>query len=95
MIDEATAAGLAQAFLKKHAGKPDLDLVVTGPPFEMSDGYIVGYQTRRFVETGDMNNMMVGSMPIFVDRLTGEASYCTPKRYDELVRTQAEARRRG
>lgn len=86
MIDEATAAGLAQAFLKGHAEETDLDRVVMGQPFELSDSYLVSYQTRRFVETGDINHALAGNLPVLVDKLTGETSYCSVEQYHEMVR---------
>ena len=92
MVDEAAATSLAQDLLKVPEAEVGLDLVLTGEPVEVPDGYLFGYQSRRFVEEGDLDHALAGNLPVFVDGLTGEASHCSAERYDELRRAEAEVR---
>lgn len=51
----------------------DLDLVIQDDEtIEQDFGWVFFYTTKKYLETGDFRDMVVGNAPVIVDKDTGE-----------------------
>ena len=84
MIGVEEAGKIARGYLDQTY--PLLDLVIV-ETIEFPIGWVVVYQSRRFVETGDLDDMMVGPGPILIlkadARIVALGSWGSPR---EMVR---------
>jgi immunity protein 35 of polymorphic toxin system len=71
MIDtEERAREIAEGFLDEMARPSIHEEVITTDVSEFPTCWIVGYQTRAFVETGSVSHALAGG-PIIINRATG------------------------
>ncbi len=67
MITKNEVARLVQKELK------DSDTVLFDEPIaEGSYGWVFGYQSAKYLETGNFSDMLAGNAPILVERETGK-----------------------
>jgi hypothetical protein len=95
MIDLVTARKRVENFLgigdsecEKHRKH---ELVITREQ-EYEFGWVFIYATRKFVETGDVKDALVGGAPLIVDRHDGQI-YCTGTA--RILEHYVDAYRRG
>lgn len=64
----AEARKIAEKYLQEKMTPPkdDLYVIVDAGIREADGGWYFPYQTRRFIETGDIDYSVVGNWPIFV-----------------------------
>jgi len=63
--DEALA--LAEAEVTKIGMACEEDLMLSGQRVEVDEGWVFFYNTREFVETGNLSSQLAGNGPIFID----------------------------
>ena len=66
MIDEEAARHIAQERIDRHPGH----LVVTETR-EIPEGWVFFYNSRRYLESGDIRDSVAGNAPLIVDRDDG------------------------
>jgi hypothetical protein len=75
--DVITSADQARAIAEEMLDvkvRPALDLeVVTTSVREFETCWVVGYQSRAYVETGEASNALAGGGPIIINRRSGAA----------------------
>lgn len=47
-------------------------VVLTSDTLEQSFGWVFFYQSRAYIESGDMSDALVGNAPVIVNRFTGD-----------------------
>ena len=64
------ARKIAENYLQESLSPPKCDqyVIVDAGIGEANGGWYLPYQTRRFVETGDIDHSVVGNWPIFVSK---------------------------
>ncbi|ATZ64500.1 YrhB family protein [Acinetobacter bereziniae] len=68
MKTEKEIIELAKKFLSTNLGELDNDEIVIDPKLDKVDnGWFIFYQSKRFMETKDINYSLVGNTPIFID----------------------------
>jgi hypothetical protein len=68
MISQKDAAEIAAQELSQL----DLDVVLFDEPMASGDyGWVFGYQSAKYVASGEMSDMLAGNAPLLVDRTTG------------------------
>ncbi|RRD59055.1 hypothetical protein EII20_00940 [Comamonadaceae bacterium OH2545_COT-014] len=75
------AKKIAEKYISKNIPPPEGDeyKIIEEAIFEMTDGWYFPYQSKNFIETGNMNFSLVGNWPVFVSR----SGVCTgPRRPD-------------
>lgn len=72
-VDETAARETAERFLETQV-RPGVgeDVVITTVS-EHPTCWVVGYNTRAFVETGSISHALAGGGPVIVNRKTGRA----------------------
>lgn len=70
MIDVETAAQIAEKFLNEHFQLDD-DVVVVTDVEQQGDYYLFQYNSRKYLETGDLLYAIVEGHPIAVNRQDG------------------------
>lgn len=74
MIETAEAArAIAEHFLDEAVRPAIAEEVVTTSVRAFPTCWVVGYNTRAFVETGELSHALAGGGPIFVNRARGTA----------------------
>ena len=77
------ARTIAERFLDEQV-RPHLDAeIVVTDVREFPSCWVVGFNSRAFVETGSISHMLVGGGPIIVNRRTGVACMGTSAQPDE------------
>ena len=72
MIDKNEATTIAEEYLKTIPSIGDVELALMPEHTrEFEKGWVFFYQSRRFVETGDMMEMVGGNAPLIVDKMDG------------------------
>ena len=73
--EEAKAVALKQANkILNLTNERDEVILCESHTVERPEGWVFYYDSRGFLETGDVNSMLMGNAPIFVDRQNGEAN---------------------
>lgn len=62
------AFALAEAEVTKISMAFGEDLMLSGQKVEVDEGWVFFYNTREFVETGNLSSQLAGNGPIFIDR---------------------------
>jgi hypothetical protein len=65
----------AQLLVESELSKPDMaeDLqILDGSTLEHSWGWVFFYQSKKYLETGDFRDQLVGNAPYIVNKDTGE-----------------------
>jgi len=71
MISLSQAQALAQTALNHD----DEDFVIVpGSTMEREFGWVFFYQSRRYLETGDLTERIVGNGPVIVNRITSQVT---------------------
>jgi hypothetical protein len=70
MIDLSTAANIAEKILNEHFNL-DGDVVVVFDPTEDADYYYFQYNSRKYLETGDLVYAIVEGRPIGINKHDG------------------------
>ena len=68
MLTQAEAEQTALRFLSTSAGPDGVERVILGEPVEAGANWVFYYQGRGYVERGDLDEMLVGNMPIVVPK---------------------------
>ena len=70
MIDQRTAAAIARGHLEREF--PDGDVVLDEDTTIQADWcWVFFFNTRAFLETGDLRHSLVGNGPLMVDKRSG------------------------
>jgi len=70
MIDRDEAQRRASAYVAKFSTPSNEFVIVPEATLERSFGWVFFYNSKRFVETGDILFALAGNAPIIVDRRT-------------------------
>lgn len=83
IIDITSARKLVNEYLRKAEDEmrffgsglpdykePDVNLVIVAEQ-EFDFGWMFNYNTKKYVESGDMFQCLLGNVPLFVDRMDG------------------------
>lgn len=70
MITEAQAREICRREIN-HAEPESLDIVVTDV-LELPDAWVVHYQSRAFVESGNFSDRLAGNAPFVICKKTGK-----------------------
>lgn len=62
------AEQIAIDFLARSTEHDGIPRVILGPPVEAGPNWVFYYQGRGYVEHGDLDEMLVGNMPIVVPK---------------------------
>jgi hypothetical protein len=95
MIDKATARDLVEAELKRlNQGNPDVEFVIVDDrTLEYDFGWVFFWNSRQFVETGDIRHALLGNAPLIVDKDDGTLHVTgTGRPTEEYVREFEENR---
>jgi hypothetical protein len=95
MIDKATARNLVEAELKRlNQGNPDVEFVIVDDAtLERSFGWVFFWNSREFVETGDIQHALLGNAPFIVDKEAGTFHVTgTGRSIEEYIREYEEKR---
>lgn len=68
MLTKAEAEQAALRFLSISAETDGVERVILGEPVEAGANWVFYYQGRGYVERGDLDEMLVGNMPIVVPK---------------------------
>lgn len=71
-INENDARGRAEAWIASVPIEPDDEVVLSGEPTETEFGWVFFYNSKHYVETGDVSYALTGNAPIVVMKATGE-----------------------
>jgi Immunity protein 35 len=72
MIIKENAIKIAQCYLEEQQAKIRYDLVLLfDATIEFEFGWVFFYQSKEFVETGDIGEMLGGNSPIIVSKQDG------------------------
>lgn len=52
-------------------------VIIDAKTMEAVKGWLFVYNSARFLETGNVGDMLMSNRPVFVDRLTGTAEYAS------------------
>jgi len=66
MRSKTEAEQAALRFLSTSAANDGVERVILGEPVEAGANWVFYYQGRGYVERGDLDEMLVGNMPIVV-----------------------------
>lgn len=89
------AEQIAIGFLARSTEHDGIPRVILGPPVEAGPNWVFYYQGRGYVEHGDLDEMLVGNMPIVVPR-DHRAPYALSSSEDvdlQIQRTEHDADR--
>jgi hypothetical protein len=64
----------AIAKVREHIEQMDIPVDIIRKE-EFSNGWVFVYESRRYVETGDFNERLVGNGPIVIDKDSGEMTF--------------------
>lgn len=62
------AFALAEAEVAKIGMACGEDLMLSGQKVEIDEGWVFFFNTREFVETGNLSSQLAGNGPLFIDR---------------------------
>ncbi len=80
MITPDDAVRAAEHLLREQSGETGADLVVVGAPSEISGHWVVGYNSRAYVEEGDVASALAGNGPIAVPQSGAPPFFLSPVR---------------
>jgi len=74
------ARRIAEQYIQEKIQPPagDRFVIVDASIKATDEGWFFGYQTSKYVETGDINYSVVGNCPVFINKHSGEASFRWP-----------------
>jgi len=72
MIDEKDARRRAEEWITSVPIESDDEVVLSGKPTETEFGWVYFYNSKHFIETGDVGYALIGNAPIVVMKTTGE-----------------------
>ena len=76
MLDFETAKKIVEEQINlSYTADGDELVVLEDETIQKEYGWIFFYTSRRFIETGDLNHMVVGNAPIIVNRRTGSLTW--------------------
>lgn len=69
-MDVAKARALAEAYLEENIKPPEGDVleIISDEVIEADGGWYFLFQSKKYLETGDINYSVVGNWPIFVEQ---------------------------
>ena len=70
MINKKKAIQIAEEWVKKESAQYDL-VLLHEHTLEFESGWVFFYQTKEYVETGDITQMVGGNAPIIIDKNDG------------------------
>lgn len=71
MITLEEARSLVEAAINAGQGKEEVAVVLDEETLTRSWGWVFFFQSRRFVETGDLSSALVGNAPLIVEQRSG------------------------
>lgn len=89
MLDYQKARVLAQTWIDLQQTSVEVQIVdeaTISKPY----GWIFFYQSKRFLETENISDILVGNAPIFIDRFDGELRICGTSHPIEQYLTEYE-----
>ena len=95
MLDKSEAEGLVRDELQALSRRLQLDeeiVIIEEATVERSGLWVFFYNTRSYLQTGEIGRSLVGNDPIIVDRRDGSIHYTTTSRSIEEIVTDYEAR---
>lgn len=93
MLDFETAKRMVEEQINVSYNVDGDELVVLEEEtIQKEYGWIFFYTSRRFVETGDVNHMVVGNAPVVVNKRTGKLTFLgTAEPTENYVRRYEES----
>lgn len=87
MITKLKAISIAEQYLREEEKKTNYNLVLLlNNIIEFDYGWVFFYQSKEFVETGDILEMLGGNAPIIINNLNGGISETgTSKPIEEYI----------
>jgi hypothetical protein len=81
------AKNLAEDHLAKTPGiSPEAVVIVDGSTVETDFGWIFVWNSKRFLDSGDFRDALLGNVPLIVDRANGSVhETCTFLSIDEII----------
>ena len=67
MIDLSKAIELAQNYIDDHLHQDNQYIICKDEIFEEDNGWYIPFQSKKFLNSGDVEDIIVGNWPIFVD----------------------------
>ncbi|WP_322410228.1 YrhB domain-containing protein [Microbacterium invictum] len=86
----AEARRVVNASLQESTAEDGIERVVLGDPVESGRYWVFFYQGREYVESGDLDSLLVGNTPIVVPK-DGGASFALPSVRDVDAQIRALA----
>jgi hypothetical protein len=71
MLDHSTAESTVKGYLASQAGQNREFVVMQKLTIERPFGWVFFYNSKQFLETGDISQALVGNAPLIVDRTDG------------------------
>lgn len=71
MLTKQEAQECAVHYLSSSTESDGVERVILGDPVEAGSNWVFFYQGRGYVERGDLDDMLVGNMPIVVPKDNG------------------------
>ena len=72
MNREEARAAVMECLQRREIGGPENLIIIDSSTIEKPYGWIFSYNSRRYLETGDIRYMVLGGGPIVVIAATGE-----------------------
>lgn len=80
MISREEAVQVAESMLRELNTSDGVDRVVLGEPTDVAGHWVIGYNSRAYVEDGDIISALAGNGPIAVPRSGEPAFFLTSTR---------------
>ena len=71
-VDREAAFRTAQVWLDGLSVELNDEIVLDGDPKETEFGWVFFYNSKRYIETGDVNGALAGNGPIVIMKSTGD-----------------------
>ncbi len=71
MVDEPEARRIAEEWVRRHVSVEEDAIIDESQTMEEPFGWVYFYNSRRYLETGDFRDQLIGNAPIVVDRSSG------------------------
>lgn len=96
MLNRETAKLLVTEYINTYNYKPDNPLIVMDEHTITKEyGWVFFYNSRKFLETGDLNEALGGNAPIIVDKEDGALYVTGTAEATEVYIKRFEAQRRS
>ncbi len=96
MLNRETAKLLVTEYINTYKYKPDNSLVVMDEHTITKEyGWVFFYNSRKFLDTGDLNEAVYGNAPIIVDKEDGSLHVTGTAENTEVYIKRFETRRRN